>query len=414
MKKMKSHYGWVVVFACFLLTVSTMVLYYNTFSYYQVPITTELGISYTQFTLSSACATIGGMLFSLFFANKFASGKTRLYMIIGAAVSSACLFLVGSITQIWHLYILKLVGDFAFSTLSFVSINMLMANWFTEKRSLATAIALTGSNVGGVILSDVVAGWIANQGWRWTARTESVICLVCALVAIMLIRIKPTDLGLLPYDKKSAKQQSNTAVSSTSWNGITKAQAMKTPAMWLLGLVGICAGMCAAGIFTMVPTYLTEKSMNYAGPFAVYSAVGIASRLLVSPLFEKRIVVGSTICSALGVASMVALILCPELPVLAYLSCGLLSFALASGTLAPPLIIGSVFGNREYGGIYGLFNFFYMAGCMLGPIFSSSVRDITGSFQVAWISYIGVFVAFVVFTMLTLRTAPKIRQTYPG
>lgn len=419
MSKTKLHYGWVIVLACCILSMFVMVFYANTYSYYQLPVSEDLNITYTQFTLGNTFATIGGMVFSLFFSGKFAAGKTRLYMLIAAIVNGGCLALIGSITEVWQLYILKFVGDFAYGALAYIPINMLIGNWFVEKKSLATAIVFSCSNIGGMVFVNLINSWIANDGWRWSIRWSGLICVAAGVLATLLIRKAPAEMGLTPYDRKSKRQMAKEAQAEQvvderdTWPGISKAQAVKTAAFVLVGVFAICAGMTSAGIFTMIPTFLGENQLDATGPFAVFSATGIVSQILISPMFEKKTVIGCGFCSLLGVISMVMLIMSPSVHVLPYFACCIMSFALVASNLAPPQMIGRLFGYKEFGGIYGLYNFFFTAGCMLGPIFSAAIRDATGSFSAAWIAYMVVFIGMTAAAFLAMGAGKKVREQHP-
>ena len=97
------------------------------------------------------------------------------------------------------------------------------------------------------------------------------------------------------------------------------------------------------------------------------------------------------------------LALVPGMPSIAFVSTILLAFGTGLGTLAPPLIAGRLFGTKDYGAIYGLVNFGFMGGCMIGPMLSSAIRTVTGSYFGAWATYVAVFLIMAVFSMLALR-----------
>jgi hypothetical protein len=65
---------------------------------------------------------------------------------------------------------------------------------------------------------------------------------------------------------------------------------------------------------------------------------------------------GIILNALLGAAALGLLIMAPGSGSLAVVSVSVLSFGLAVGTLAPPLIVGRLFGSRDYGAIYGMVN----------------------------------------------------------
>ncbi|MDP6494211.1 MAG: MFS transporter, partial [Dehalococcoidia bacterium] len=52
-----------------------------------------------------------------------------------------------------------------------------------------------------------------------------------------------------------------------------------------------------------------------------------------------------------------------------------------------PAIKGDYFGRRAYGSILGLSGTVQMAGSMLGPVFAAYVFDVSGSYQIAFVTF---------------------------
>ena len=87
--KKKFFYGWVVVACLFFIAMFPLVFYSNFYSYYQVPVSKDLGISFTQFSASNMASTIAGMLFGLTMATRITKGKLRIFMAVGSLIGAA-------------------------------------------------------------------------------------------------------------------------------------------------------------------------------------------------------------------------------------------------------------------------------------------------------------------------------------
>ena len=73
--------------------------------------------------------------------------------------------------------------------------------------------------------------------------------------------------------------------------------------------------------------------------------------------------------------SLICLALVPEFgSTSAFAMAVIMPFGSCITSLAPPLLTGQIFGYKDYGGIYGLGNSCFMAGCMIGPMLSSGIR----------------------------------------
>lgn len=413
MKKGKMHYGWVIVIACFFITMFIQ-LETNTWSYFQMPVCEDLGCSYVQFSTSSAIATIASMIFGLTMASKIGRGKLRMFMLFGGIIAGAAWFAQAYITQIWHIYITYFVINFALGTMLYIPINILMTNWFIDKKAFALSMALMGSGIGQMLFSNVIANYISTQGWRALTQVYGIVTIAATFVVVLLIRKTPAEKGLEAY-RQADKKADATAAPKAMWMGLTKAEAMKTSTFWVFVVVVVCVGMIASGVMSQVPTYLTENELPYATVMVVYSVFMIINKITIGPLFDKKGTVwGIVMCSVLLLGAFVGLLLVPSGGMWAYVGIALFGLGAAVASLAPPLLVSNLFGVKDYGGIYGFANFFFYGGCMIGPILTSAIRTATGNYMIAWIVYIAVAIIMVAATLLASKMSKALKEKYPN
>jgi MFS family permease len=124
-----------------------------------------------------------------------------------------------------------------------------VANWFSRRRSLATAILLSSGGVGGLLASYLFSFLIENIGMSW----QNIWLLMAgfstllAFFALLFVRNHPSDLGQfidgIDLEKLSHQQRqelkNGKKVHQTQHEWTFK-EAMSTPAAWLL-LVGSMA-----------------------------------------------------------------------------------------------------------------------------------------------------------------------------
>lgn len=412
MEKKKPFYGWIIVAACFILTMFPMVFVSNTFSYYQYPICNDLGISYVEFNVASLCSSIACMVFSFLLAGKMARGNMRLWMLVGGIVTAGALVLQSFITAIWQFYITVFVANFALSTLTYIPINTLISSWFVHKKAFATSVVFMGSGIGGMIFTPVVSNLITNYGWRMSFRVAAVVVLVTSVVVTAIVRKTPAEMGQSPLiaEEGNGQESKEKKVPDASF-GVMKKDAVKSRAFWLFMVAAVCCGMLSAGIMTQVPTYLMETVGDYAMAMSVYNAVGILSKPVLGVMYDRLgLTKGVWVNVLLGCAAMVVLLLVPSAATMALAAAVLLSFGTGVGTLAPPLFAGKLFGNKDYGAIYGLVNFGFMGGCMIGPMFSSAIRTFAGSYTSAWMAYIAIFIMMAFFAVVSLKAGKTLHE----
>ncbi len=98
-----------------------------------------------------------------------------------------------------------------------------------------------------MIFTPVVSRLIEQQGWRFSFQVSAVVVLVSAVVVSILVRKSPAEMG-----QEALGENSGGAAKTASGDayGLTKAEAMKTGAFWLLIATVLCCGMLSAGIMT--------------------------------------------------------------------------------------------------------------------------------------------------------------------
>lgn len=408
-KKHKFFYGWVIVGCLLLIAILPMVLVSNFFSYYQVPMCNDFGCSYSQFNISNMASTIAGILFSLTMAGKIGQGNTRLYMLIGGLVCALAYLAQSYITAIWQLYITFAIANFALSAITYVPINLLISQWFIDRKGLVTSIVFAGMGLGGMLFSGVLADILSQHGWRSGFRVTALVVAVTIIIVYIFVRKTPAEMGLEPYRSANKKAAAETTAAPVLWEGISKSEAIKKGSFIFYALCLLCCGIVAAGVFTQIPTFLIDNKVDYAAVMAVYSGVQIIGQLCIGPLVDKAgIQKGALITSLIACVALVFLILVPTMGAsAAYIAMCIIPFGSGIVGLAPPLLTGTLFGYKDYSGIYGLGNALFMAGCMVGPMLSSTMRDVTGSYITAWITFIGVYLLLGISAILAVSASRK-------
>jgi len=349
------------------------------------------------------------VLFSMFVASKVAMGKTRFWMLGGGILAGVCLYLMGNANNIYLMIVLFGVANIGFNAYAYIPLNVLIANWFVDKKGLATSIVMAGMGVGGMIFTPIVSKLIA-ESWRNAYHVSGIIVLAVPLVVSWFLK-KPADMGLTPLMPKAAPSEDKAAPAADTWEGLTKKEALKTPAFYFYALMCICCGIVAAGVAIQLPTYFTENGIDYSSRMTVYSACSLIGLLCMGTVIDKLgIKVGGALTGSLLMAAMVALILVPVNPVFSFVAVILNPLGGCITSLGPPLLAGQVFGMKEYGGIYGLGNSMFMLGCMIGPVGAASIRTLTGSYVAAWITFAVVALLLIVCVFLAKANGDKLRM----
>lgn len=407
-EKKKLFYGWIIVGCLFLITALPMVFQSNFFSYYQVPVSQDLGVDYVKFSTTNVFNTIAGMVFGIFLAGKVCAGRVRLAMVIGAVGVAVSCFVQSLVSQIWQFWCLGFVINVFMNCFTYTPINFIISRWFIDKKGLATSIVFAGGGVGGAVFSKPFATMLATHGWRYCYRFTGVLVLVVVLFVALVIRKDPSEKGLQPLHKIDSDEAGGADAQAQMLVGLTKSEALKTASFYFYAAAVVMIGMTAAGIMTHVPTFLIEAELDYASIMAIYSVGAIFAQLVVGTFYDKvGMTAGLAGNAAIGIIGLILLSLIHTLgsaiPFIAML-CLALGGCVAS--LGTPMLTGKCFGNKDFGAIYGLGNTLFMAGCMIGPMLSAAIREGTGNYITAWIIYMCIYAGIFAFGALSLKKSP--------
>lgn len=414
--KQKFFYGWIIILMGALLYAIPMQLA-NTFtSYYQPVVCAEFGAIYSQYSLGGTLGSALGMVFGFFVASKIVKKNLRMWMIIGGCIDGVIFFLQGYSTGIWYTVVLTALAGFFTCFFTYIPVNVFINHWFVAKKSTATSICAVGMGAGSMALTPIFSRIIA-QDWRLAFRIEGIIILVCVVIFSLFMKT-PAQMGaspLMPTEAEAAEAKKKEIVGDTAWPGVTKLQAVKSPAFIFYVIICVVGGILASGILVQFPTYAIENGQDYSLAMVVYSGVHIVGPLLLGVLYDKvGIPLGATISGIITIISLIMWCILPTNTAGVLVAMALFSIGCCICTLTPPLLCTRVFGKKEFGGIYGFGNSFFQIGCILGVSVGAVIRDLTGSYNPAWLTFAALTVVYILAAFAAIKAGKKLAAKYPA
>jgi MFS family permease len=171
--------------------------------------------------------------------------------------------------------------------------------WFKKKRALAMSIAITASGVGGFIAAPAVNKIITatNGNWKVAWLCVAGASGLAAIVDILFVRNKPSDLGQVPDGLRESNAPVISSGAKPNLSSVYRTtedwkvgQAIKTPALWLL----ILSFVLISGPFISFIAHGVAHLKDLGHPPAVaalslgfISLSSIAGRLLAGTLGDR-------------------------------------------------------------------------------------------------------------------------------
>ena len=200
------------------------------------------------------------------------------------------LFLVGAglalatqVTALWHLFVLwgVMLGVGTGMT-ALVLGAVVSSRWFTKKRGLVLGIFSASTATGQLLFLPIATWLIENVGWRVSVLPIVVGCALMALLVILLMSNRPSEIGLTSFGElPSAVNTANTAslptmVLNFKTPFIALADAAKTQTFWILAGTFFICGLSTSGLVqTHFITLCGDNGMDALPAASVLAMMGI-------------------------------------------------------------------------------------------------------------------------------------------
>src|SRR5207245_6172304 len=118
--------------------------------------------------------------------------EARIVMILGAVASGSAFLIASQSSSLGPMLAAYLLMGAGISAATVLPASLVLANWFEARRGLAMGIAISGTTVGGMVMTLVASRVIFGPGWRaaYIALALPMIIVVVPLVAVM-VRSRP-------------------------------------------------------------------------------------------------------------------------------------------------------------------------------------------------------------------------------
>jgi MFS family permease len=260
------HYGWVMVGVTFLtalITAGTV----GAPGVFIVPLQHEFG--WTTAEISSALS-IRFILFGLM--APFAAALMNRYGLRN--VTLAALLIVASaltaslaMTKVWHLLLLwGVVIGIGTGMTALVLGATVAARWFNARRGLVVGILTASVATGQLVFLPLLATITERMGWRIALSFVCIMLGVAAFAVLMLMRDRPSDVGLRPFGDQGAEPLAAPPPSSAPIMAAalgTLREASQTRAFWILFATFF---ICGASTNGLVQVHLIPMCLDYGIP----------------------------------------------------------------------------------------------------------------------------------------------------
>jgi MFS family permease len=314
----------------------------------------------------------------------------RRVMPLGALVMGLGFALISVMHDLYVLYVGYVLVGVGAAGFGSVPCSAVVSNWFKKSRGTAIGLMSSGIGAGGVVMPPLVDHFLQSSGWRGAYLALAVIVWVSVIpVALLVVRTKPSELGLYP-DGASQPPADTTAARGSSSEGMPMKVAVRTAAFWLIAMSFVLSAFGRMGALQSQGPNLIDLGFPAATAAVALSIIGFGSgvgKFIFGWLCDRTSLkaagaIGMALQCA-GVAVMLTVTAAsPDVTVWTYS----ILLGLGAGSWLPivSMLTSNSFGLKYYGSIYGLISLMLNIGTAAGPLIAGLMFDAMGTYRSAF------------------------------
>ncbi|MCH8868973.1 MAG: MFS transporter [Chloroflexi bacterium] len=374
--------GWLVVSAPFLAYALTVGTGQYAFGLFVEPLETEFGWNRTQINASLSFTAVGSLA-APFIGRYMDRHGSRGVMTVSLTVIAISFLLRPFMTELWHWYFLSFLQYMGLAGGSILPAGRLVGIWFQRTRGRVMGITAMGNNFGGLVFPLLTGAILLIGSWREAYLTFGVLAALIAAYAFVVISEKPS----LGQPSNQGQQPAPQTVALTGW---TVREALHSRGFYFIGLTIMLGTFTYSTVLPQIIAHLTNEGISLgkaAAGLSIVATAGMGGKFVMGYLAERISSRYALMVDLAGQATFLTAMLFVGLtPWLMWVILPLFGFFLGAFGALFQLIVQDAFGVKHFGGIMGIINMTSVVPFVLGPLLAGVSFDITGSYNVAFIT----------------------------
>lgn len=385
-------YGWWLVIITGIVMIIATVPLFHAMSVWAVALERQFGWSRAQLGIALTLTRVESGLIGPIEGYLVDRVGTRRMVLIGLAILGGAYLFFSQINSLWTFYVAYILMAVGQGLGSWIPLMTMLNKWFSRRRSSAIGWANVVSRFGALLLVPGIAWAVADApgriGWQTTALITGIGILILAAPLAGLIRNDPRDYGALPDGETPRPNPAAGAARAPRQQDLTAAQALRTPAFWLIAFghgftsMVILAIMAHLGLL-MVDKGFTEQDAGWV--ISAYTGVAMVFQLVggyTGDRMSKRIALA--FFTTLQAAGVLILVIAQTLPM--FFLFGVL-FGAGFGGRNPLTVAirADYFGTGSFGKILGFSTVPMNLLLLIAAPFAGWMSDRYGNYDLAFL-----------------------------
>ncbi len=371
-------YGWWMVAACLVIAALSWGLGVFGAGVYLHAIAEKHGWSVGSISSAITVSVLLSAGCSVFTGPAVEKYGPRPVMVLGALLMAAGVFLIGRVSEPWHVFGAFSLSGIGYACLTVTTITATLSPWFEKHQGRAVSTAMLGASVGGMASTPLLIFAIARLGLEQAMLWSAVATLVVILPLAFVMRKSPAELGLHPDGEPPAPRDHEKP--ARVWG---RREAMRTLAFVSI-VIAFALGLCVQVGFLTHHVTLSVPALGTGGAALIVSITAIAAfagRVALAR-WADQVDLRVTAAAVLAVAG-ISLAAIAAVPAAWMLVAASLSYGLTTGnvTTLSPIIVRREFGAAVFASIYGVAWMCIGFASALGPAMFGWLYDYFGGYR---------------------------------
>ena len=410
------QYGFLIALGCFLIQAIPFGVASNIHPQFLAYIIGEHGFSLASISAMFTIGTIISAVFSPTIGNLFKKINAKIVFLGGAILSAGGVFILsiaGDTLPLFYLgYGVSQVGTAAISS---IGIPVLISSWFDESvKGKVLGIVFAGSGLGNIFLQQFSVKWIVEVGYQSAYQRFALLSVIVGVaISLILIRMPKNDSEIIGKKSASEKKELSKEEKTDNLWGYTLTELKSLKQYWIFAIAFVFIGIYVSALATQYSAYLKSENFDPAVLGTVGSIFALCSlfgNLLGGTLYDKLGAFKTTVIGfALATTACLSLIFAPKIPALAYVYGASKGLSVFAYILAPSMLVGILFGNKDFGGILGITQVFFALGFAFGSFLFGALVDKLG-YTIAWYAILGAIIIAYSILLVVIKSMAKINK----
>ena len=374
--------GWWVVGGCFTVLFFSSALGFYGMSVYLNAFSKELGWKISSLSIATTFFFLVGGITNMLVARLIAKFDVRILIYIGAVVGAGSLYMLGHVSEKWHLFVVYGVFAVAWSCSGLTTATTVVTRWFHTKRAPGIAAASSGLSMGGVVLTPIIKKLIDAKEMSGASPYLALIWFVGMCVpAYLLIRPDPLALNWMPDGQPKPENH------VSELRGVSLADATRTKFFWVVTIGYVLVMGSQVGAIQQIVKLVEERTSPGTAALAtsVLSGASVVFRLVGGRIIPKFPLAKFMVFIAVMQGIAIILIGQMESTIPLMLAIGLFGAMVGNVLMMQSLLIAQRFGVKDYPRISARSGLVSLSGTAIGPILIGTIRDSSGGYTVPYL-----------------------------